>query len=75
MKWGIALHAPLKPGDLVINRRTNKPGLIIKVSESHRLAYGDMTKRLLYQLLENGKTTWVHDIALSAEYRIINVAD
>tara|TARA_R100001594_G_scaffold117710_1_gene152947 strand:+ start:493 stop:726 length:234 start_codon:yes stop_codon:yes gene_type:complete len=68
-------YMPLKAGDLVINRRTNKPGLIVKVSESHRLAYGDMNKRMLYQLLENGKTTWIHDIALAAEYRRVNVAD
>jgi hypothetical protein len=68
-------HAPLKPGDLIVNRKTNKPGLIVKVSESHRLAYGDMTKRLLYKVLEGGNTSWIHDIALSAEYRRIDVTD
>ena len=68
-------HPPLKPGDLVVNRKTNKPGLIVKVSESHRLAYGDMTKRLLYKVLEGGNTSWIHDIALSAEYRRIDVTD
>jgi len=68
-------HAPLKPGDLIVNRKTNKPGLIVKVSESHRLAYGDMTKRLLYKVLEGGNTSWIHDIALAAEYRRIDVTD
>ena len=68
-------HPPLKPGDLVVNRKTNKPGLIVKVSESHRLAYGDMTKRLLYKVLEGGNTSWIHDIALSAEYGRIDVTD
>ena len=64
-----------KVGDLVINRRTNKPCLILKVDKSNRLAYGDMRERLLYQILESGKTLWKHDIALAAEYRRIDVTD
>jgi hypothetical protein len=66
---------PPQAGDLVINRRTNKPCLILKVDKSNRLAYGDMRERLLYQILESGKTLWKHDIALAAEYRRVNVAD
>ena len=66
---------PPQVGDLVINRRTNKPCLILKVDKSNRLAYGDMRERLLYQILESGKTLWKHDIALAAEYRRVNVAD
>jgi hypothetical protein len=45
---------PPQAGDLVINRRTNKPCLILKVDKSNRLAYGDMRERLLYQILESG---------------------
>jgi len=66
---------PPQVGDLVINRRTNKPCLILKVDKSNRLAYGDMRERLLYQILESGKTLWKHDIALAAEYRRIDVTD
>jgi hypothetical protein len=66
---------PPQVGDLVVNRRTNKPCLILKVDKSNRLAYGDMRERLLYQILESGKTLWKHDIALAAEYRRIDVTD
>jgi len=34
-----------------------------------------MRERLLYQILESGKTLWKHDIALAAEYRRIDVTD
>tara|TARA_R100000322_G_scaffold3865_1_gene3184 strand:+ start:183 stop:422 length:240 start_codon:yes stop_codon:yes gene_type:complete len=66
---------PPQAGDLVIKRKTNKPCLILKVDKSSRLPYGDMKRRYLYKVLEDGRIAWIHDIALAAEYRRINVAD
>jgi len=62
----------IKEGDLVINRRTKKPHIVLEVKKYQKKVYGagpsgNVRKRFLL-LLPNGRQKWKVDTALKVEY-------
>ena len=60
-------------GELLIRVKTGRIAIILESRPSGRQIYGRTAKaasrRLLYKVFEDGRSTWKHDMQIAAEYR------
>jgi|1_EtaG_2_1085319.scaffolds.fasta_scaffold14512_3 hypothetical protein len=59
-------------GELLIRVKTGRIAIILESRPSGRQIYGRTampTRRLLYKVFEDGRSTWKHDMQIAAEYR------
>jgi len=60
-----------KIGQLLVSVRTGKPALVMGSRLSNKKEYGSAHKRRkLYQLHEEGRIFWLHDLEVRAKYKI-----
>jgi len=56
---------------LLVSVRTGKPALVMGSRLSNKKEYGSAHKRRkLYQLHEEGRIFWLHDLEVRAKYKI-----
>ena len=73
MQWCVMSRIDkIKEGDLVINRRTKKPYIVLEIKRRKKKSYGagpSGTERKNFLLLStNGRQRWQVDTALKVEY-------
>jgi hypothetical protein len=62
----------LKEGDLVVNRTTKKPYIVLEIKRYHRKVYGagpsGSNRKKFLLLSPDGRQSWQVDTALKVEY-------
>jgi|TARA_R110000744_G_C19178029_1_gene542417 hypothetical protein len=66
-------NTDFKIGQLLVSVRTGKPALVMGSRLSKKKEYGSTHKRRkLYQLHEEGRVFWLHDVEVIAKYKILS---